>query len=197
MTYDLYILPGLSHHKNVKGLELMKPFINIEFIEYDKISVLNKDTSLLIINNLNCEFNEYKTIYGPHLELSTATYGHKNNNKILNLLSTWVMLGAANLNTNARQNDNICYTDSGVTYIALPFPVDIQKFTPMTKNDHCVFHIQFEDSYTYIVNNYQSYDYCYNWFTINCNIDKKHCGVWFIVTDSKFFVFFGFSLKLF
>jgi hypothetical protein len=50
------------------------------------------------------------------------------------------------------------------------------------------FHIQFEDLYSYEVNQnqyqyqYQTFDQCYDWISQNCNIDRKqiwgmiHCN---------------------
>jgi len=127
---------GYCHHKNLIGLELMKPYFNIHFIDYKKIPSINKEDSILIISdNINYKSNDIKTIYGPHIDFRVSATGHGNDNKILNMLSEWNVIGAANFNKNPILNENICKTDSGVTYISLPFPVDINKFIPTDKKN--------------------------------------------------------------
>jgi len=144
MSLTLYILPGLDHHKNRQGLELMKPFLNVVFIDYSQISTIDTTNSLLVVNDINYDHTSHKipTIYGPHIVFQTVSLGHGNNGKIINTLSQWLTIGSGILNKNPRHDGNICYTDSGVTYVSLPFPVDVNKFIPAKKDAHCVFYFK-------------------------------------------------------
>jgi hypothetical protein len=116
---------GWCHHKNIIGLQLLQN-INMQVSEWNGqnngLIMLLDSMDINVINNYN------KVIIGPHyeffkhIELLNNYNGEK---KIYcNVLSDWLCVLIRKIIRNEK-----------IHFLALPFPVDIEKFTPTIKTD--------------------------------------------------------------
>lgn len=114
---NIYI-NGSLHHKNQKGVELLSK-CNINFdttynptVKYDQIHMFN--------DVKNIKEQDCVHVYGPHfyhLGMAPCSFSDK---EYMNCLSPWLV----DLTMDIRQD---------IRCIALPFPVEVDKFTPSEK----------------------------------------------------------------
>ena len=124
---------GDWHHKNKNGLQLLKGH---------RVHPWNGERDgIIFTNELNMNIvNEYdKVIVGPGIDFKQGTEYYKlykgEKKIIVNVLSPWNIV----LHDTYGANSN-------VTYIALPFPVDIEKFHPLQKKKRFFIYIKLVDS---------------------------------------------------
>ena len=101
---------GGMHRKNEEGAMLLSDF-NIEFNGTSRDVVVNSDKILGVTGSV--------TMYGPSMDLHTIS---KINGEVVNLLSQWNV-------------DCVRYLNPESNAIALPFPVNVEKFKPSIKDD--------------------------------------------------------------
>lgn len=111
---------GNWHHKNRNGLQLVKETV---------VRTWNGERDgIILTNELNMDIvNQYdKVIMGPGIDFKEGINFYKSyqgeKKIIINILSPWIK----KLHDRYAPHPNI-------TYIALPFPVDVEKFRPIEK----------------------------------------------------------------
>jgi glycosyltransferase involved in cell wall biosynthesis len=124
--FDGIICVGWIHHKNRRGLELMAEFLKIPLTFLPKGADPNNSPGNLVI--VTDEWRDRKKIskqhvmFGPHMN-SPIFLGHSRDyqnfsaDDIFNCLCQW------NINV-------MNLFDVKANLVALPFPVDVQKFSP-------------------------------------------------------------------
>ena len=128
---------GGMHRKNEEGATLFKDF-NVEFNGPSRDVVVNTDKTIGVTGSV--------TIYGPHFDLDTAV---KIEGESLNLLSEW-------LSEYVKQINPKCDT------IALPFPVNTEKFKPSQKDGNPIIYFKRRDRailteiYNYVSSKYEN-----------------------------------------
>lgn len=116
---------GWCHHKNIIGLQLLQK-INMRVTAWNG----QNDGLIMLLDNIdyNVINNHKKVIIGPHYDFFKHLEQFKKYSglKIIycNVLSDWLCVLLRNIVRNEK-----------IHFIALPFPVDIEKFTPTIKTD--------------------------------------------------------------
>lgn len=127
--------PETLHHKNQVGVHLLKEFMNIVFI--NNISQITEPKNNVLISpaEIISSIPDLLVICGPQISFDTSCLRHGASGNIINMLSHWNAEGACKFNGNYKKENNIYWSDSKVTFVCMPFPVDYKRFVPSEKKD--------------------------------------------------------------
>ena len=122
---------GWIHHKNEIAIRMMNGrgidfyYNQVEDVEFDYLML----TDSFSVPNL-----EYKSgiIFGPHISLEKLGEHPVLNNSVFNSLSPWL-------------SDLSKKLFPGNKYVTLPFPVDVDKFSPSEKKGNPVIYFKRRD----------------------------------------------------
>jgi len=133
------LVHGELHHKNKEGLNLVSREIPVIYINnFNNIEQYDDGKTILLIVNSLERVNFSKVLYGPHIDFGQVMTYFKNNQELnikFNMLSPWLK----------RLSEKLVNCKS--EFITLPYPVNVEKFQPDTKQNKAFIYFKHVEDY--------------------------------------------------